>query len=193
MYVANAHPYTHHKSNEEFSFPEEYRHYSHEAVDVIRLCCHAAVLWQCHMNFCTPIPWLVFKLAHGPCPFLWAHTFLGNTSISCGCDAVCLPPWCQMTPLPFFLCPAGCSCLVPEPPMPWLLKSTGRYQTLPFSLALSLSPPAVSHFFQSPPPSVLFFSVWSPRIALEIAVVLLLYHHHYLYHVAQNPNIHSFI
>jgi len=69
----------------------EYSHYTCEAVDVIRLCCHAAVLWQCQMNFCTPIPRLVFKLARRPCPFLWACGLLGNTSISCGCDAVCLP------------------------------------------------------------------------------------------------------
>lgn len=99
------------------------KHHTCEAVDVIRLCCHIAVLWQRQLNLCTPIPVLVFKLAHIQCPFLWVCRLLGNTSISYGCWCPMLSPRCRVTLLPSLWCPLSCLCLVPEPPLPALLKS----------------------------------------------------------------------
>lgn len=82
---------------------EDYSYHACEAVDVIRLCYHASVLRQCQMNFCTPIPSFLFKLACRPCPFSWACRLLGNASISCGCDTrrPPTPPLCWVTPLAF--------------------------------------------------------------------------------------------
>lgn len=150
LHAVKAH--THYKSNKHFGFRCTWEKRKKkregtaalpcEAVDVVRLCCHAAVLWQCQMNFCPPIPWLVFKLACGPRPFLWACRLLGNTSISSGCDAVCLPPSVPRDPIALSLVSTGLLMSGSWTSAALVIKERSAISTLIFffpSLSLSLS------------------------------------------------------